>query len=231
MVKIVSTSAYGENPRYIIGAKRQYELAKEFYPDWEFRLYTDDSKKFKDLSNANIIEINDKSHGVFWRFLPLFEREDNIVIVRDSDGRITIREKMAVDEWVKSDKQFHIFRDHEAHFQFPIIACAFGNKGKLSNNLLNTMNEFMYRTNFYTNDQIYLRDYIFPAIQNNVLIHSLENGWFGDTRSRLVNSYDFCGNGYDEFDRPLYPGTMAEMNSFNINNITEDQKYSKGLYL
>lgn len=231
MVKIVSTSAYGNNDRYIIGAKRQYELSKEFYPNWEFRLYTDDASKFKELTDANIIEVTDNSHGVFWRFLPLFENDSNIVIVRDSDGRITIREQKAVQEWLDSNKQFHIFRDHEAHYEFPIIACAFGNKGKLSEDILHIMKAYMYKTNFYTNDQIFLREYVFPTIKNNLMLHSMEHGWFGKTRKKLKNPYDFCGNGYDEFDRPLYPSTMQEMKSFDINKITNEQKYGKGIYL
>ena len=98
MTKIVAVSVYGERPRYIEGARRQYELAKHFYPDWEFRIYTDDAKKFESLKDAHVIEVKDNSHGVFWRFEPLFESEDNIVIVRDSDGRITEREARAVNE-------------------------------------------------------------------------------------------------------------------------------------
>ena len=231
MNKIFSTSAYGTNQRYIVGAHRQYELAKKYYPDWEFRIYVDDKSNYLNLKDANIIEVKNNSHGVFWRFMPLFEDEENITIVRDADGRITVREQMAVNEWINSSKIFHIYRDHEAHFQFPIIACAFGHKGKMPNELLQVMNNFMFNTNYYTNDQVYLREFIYPFIQNNVLIHSMGQGWFGETRNRLKNKYSFCGNGYNENDMPLYPSTMAEMSNYSIDRLTDQDKFDEGILL
>ena len=229
MNKIFSTSVYGNNPRYIIGAHRQYELAKKYYSDWEFRLYVDNKSNYTDLKDANIIEVPDSSHGVFWRFLPLFENEENITIVRDADGRITLREQMAVSEWMDSYKIFHIYRDHEAHYQFPIVACAFGLKGKLPNELLEVMKYFMFNTNYYTNDQVYLRDYIYPFIQNNVMIHSMYRGWFGETRNRLKNRYSFCGNGYDENDMPIYAASMAEMSNDHMSRLTEADRFDEGI--
>ena len=228
MTKIVATSVYGNSPRYITGAIRQFELTKKFYPGWEYRIYTDDKTKFSSIADeANIIEM-DKGHGVFWRFLPMFEDENNIVIVRDSDGRITLREQMAVEEWLKSDFRFHTFRDHEAHFQFPVIACAFGYKGKLADKLLDVMNNYMLNTNYYTNDQVYLRDDIFPIVKDSALIHSMNEGWFGETRNQLINSFDFCGNGYDENDMPLYPSTLAECNGFDPKTVSEKYKFNYG---
>lgn len=229
MKKIVSTSVYGNSPRYITGAIRQFELTKKFYPEWEYRIYTDDKIKFSSIANeANIIEM-DKGHGVFWRFLPMFEDENNIVIVRDSDGRITLREQMAVYEWVNSNNKFHIFRDHEAHYEFPIIACAFGNKGKLPDSLLDVMNNYMFNTNYYTNDQVYLRDYVFPYIQNDVMIHSMREGWFKETRAKLKNKYSFCGNGFDEFDMPLYPDNMAGFATFVQKDLPPEAKFETGI--
>ena len=127
-MKYLTMSVWGNNKRYIEGAKQQIRLCNEFYPDFTVKLYTDDIKPYQYMKpwyNVELIERKD-DNGVFWRFEPLFESDNNIVIVRDSDGRITRREAMAVNEWLKSDKSFHTFRDHESHFEFPIIACAFG---------------------------------------------------------------------------------------------------------
>jgi hypothetical protein len=183
------------------------------------------------MPEAKVIEVKDGSHGVFWRFEPLFESDDNIVIVRDSDGRITHREQMAVQEWQSSDKKFHVYRDHEAHFEFPVIACAFGLKGKLSENLHLIMKEFATKTNYYTNDQVYLREFVFKEVQNSVMIHSMHEGWFGETRRRLVNPFSFCGNGYDEFDMPLYPSSLQEMQGFEQKNLDKKFKFDKGVLI
>lgn len=229
MAKIVSTSAYGNDDRYIIGAIRQFELTQHFYPGWEYRLYTDDKTKFESIADrANIIEVKE-GHGVFWRFLPMFEDETHTVIVRDSDGRITLREQMAVNEWVESDFKFHTFRDHEAHYEFPVIACAFGYKGKLPAKILSIMNEYMLNTNYYTNDQVFLRDVVFPFVKDTALIHSMNEGWFGETRKQLVNPYDFCGNGYDKNDMPLYPSTLAECAGFDLSKLPSECKFNNGM--
>lgn len=231
MKKIVSISSYGDSPRYIVGAHRQYELAKKFFPEWEFRAYVDDKSKYN-MPKANIIEVKDGSHGVFWRFEPLFEDYKNIVIVRDADGRITEREFIAVSEWQSSKKRFHVYRDHEAHFEFPVIACAFGYKGKLPTQLHAVMHEFARKTNYYTNDQIYLRDFVWKHVSDDVLVHSMnEVGWFADTRRRLANPYSFCGNGYDENDMPLYPGTLAEMAGFDRKAVDARFKFDEGKLL
>jgi len=227
-MKIVSISSYGTNPRYIVGAHQQYELAKFFYPDWEFRAYVDDASNYN-MPGAKVIEVKEKTHGVFWRFEPLFENDDNVVIVRDADGRITFREQMAVQQWVSSSKKFHTFRDHEAHYEFPIIACAFGYKGKLSKELHDIMLQFSSKTNYYTNDQVYLRDFVYPVVEHDMMLHSMHEGWFRETRKQLKNRFSFCGNGYDEFNMPLYPPTMEEMVGFDTSKLSKVYRFDKGL--
>ena len=228
MKKIISISVWGDSPRYIVGAQRQYELAKQFYPDWEFRIYTDDKQKFSNLTDANIIEITDGTYGMYWRFYALFESEDNIVLVRDSDSRISAREHRAVTEWLDSDKKFHTYKDHDAHYEFPIIGCAFGYKGKFETPVLNLMKYYISKFNYYVGDQIFLKDVIWPIVQDNAMVHSMNEGWFAETRNQLENPYDFCGNGYDENDMPLYPPTLAECQGYNPSNISTKYKFSNG---
>jgi hypothetical protein len=38
-----------------------------------------------------------------------------LAIFRDTDSRISIREKISVDEWIESKKSLHVMRDHPAH--------------------------------------------------------------------------------------------------------------------
>jgi len=229
MKKLISISVWGDNPRYIIGANRQYELAKEFYPDWKFRIYTDDRNKFSYLTDAEIIQVEDGSYGMYWRFDAMFEDKNNIVLVRDSDSRITPREVRAVNEWIELDKLFHTFRDHDAHFEFPIIGCAFGYKGRFNDLEHMRMLEYRSRLNYYVGDQIYLRDAIYPLVKDSMMVHTMTEGWFGETRKKLVNPYDFCGNGYDENDMPLYPPTLAECNGFDPKSVSTEFKFNGGL--
>lgn len=223
MNKIISMSVWGEDPRYIIGAKRQIELAKEFYPDWIVRLYLDDPSNFKDIPNLDIVEVRDKSYGMYWRFNALFE--DNVCMVRDSDSRITVREAMAVEDWMNSSKKFHTFKDHDAHYEFPIIGCAFGYKGKLPLDIKDKMQYYIENYPIYLGDQFFLRDIVWPMVKDDSIIHSMKEGWFKDTRKRLKNRYSFCGNGYTEEDIPIYPPFLGESN----NNIDIRKfKFDKG---
>lgn len=230
MNKIISMSVWGNDPRYIIGAERQVELAKKFYPGWKVRIYTDNVDNFKKIENdVELVPITDESYGMFWRFLAMFESEDNVVMVRDSDSRITEREAMAVNEWMESDKVFHTFKDHEAHYEFPIIGCAFAFKGTFSNELLATMINYMNSQKFYLSDQFFLRDYIWPLVENNSMVHSMkEPGWFAETRNKLKNPYSFCGNGYDEDDMPIYPNSLENISTFNYKLVPPEFKFDGG---
>lgn len=231
-MKILTMSVWGEDRRYIEGARQQIRLCNEFFPGWIIRLYSDNITPYEYMRpwyDLELIERKD-NNGVFWRFEPLFESNDNIVIVRDSDGRITKREAMAVNEWLESDKSFHTYRDHEAHFEFPIIACAFGYKGKLPNNLFKVMMEFKNKPFYYTNDQVYLRDYVWPYVKDNSMIHEYTDGWFKESRKKLINRYSFCGNGYNEFDMPLYAPTLKECAGFDPSSVDLKFKFDKGLF-
>jgi hypothetical protein len=225
MNKIISMSVWGTDPRYITGAIRQISLAKKYYPEWTVRIYTDNPDNYQGVET---VKICDSTYGMFWRFLPLFESDDNIVMVRDSDSRITIRESIAITEWLKSHEKFHVFRDHEAHYEFPIIGCAFALKGKLSKNAFEEMQKYQ-EVHRYLVDQFYLRDIVYPEIKNSLLVHSMLDGWFGETRKKLVNPYSFCGNGYDENDMPLYGVNLEECKNFNPSNLDLKYKFDEGL--
>ena len=44
-------------------------------------------------------------------FLPCSENIERF-ISRDCDSRLSERDRVAVDEWIKSEKNFHIIREH-----------------------------------------------------------------------------------------------------------------------
>lgn len=228
MKKLISISVWGDNPRYVIGAKRQIELARKFLDSWDVRIYTDDSKKFID-QDVDVVECEGNA-GMYWRFYPLFSDEYDVVASRDSDSRFSVRECKALNEFVYSDKQFHVIRDHESHFEFPIMAGLFARKNPLSPNLLSVMNDYMSKNTYYTCDQNFLRDFVWPSVEQNTLVHSMIAGWFGDTRNKLKNRFSFVGNGYDENDMPLYAPTLVECAGFDPKTVDKKYKFDEGIY-
>jgi len=147
---IISYSLWGNEPMYTIGAIRNAELAKKIYPDWICRFYVGDDvsddivSKLSSFDNTEVILMVDEDNdwqGMFWRFYAV-SREDDVdcVIFRDTDSRLTIREKEAVNEWIGSGKYFHIMRDHPYHTE-TIMGGMWGCKPK---ELISRINEEVY---------------------------------------------------------------------------------------
>jgi hypothetical protein len=203
MRKVISLSVWGTNNRYRIGALKNIELAYDLYPDWEIYLYTDNSEWVHNNDRIKIIELKEAElPGWFWRFLPYFEI-NGYVISRDADSRFSEREVRAVKEWLLSGKKFSIIKDHVRHFDFPILAGMWGAKAPLNIEILNRINEYKH-LNHYLIDQEFLAKEIWPVAQNDVIVHDiLSTGWLKETRD-AVGSY-FIGQGYDEYERPIYP--------------------------
>jgi hypothetical protein len=211
MKKIISVSLWGDNPRYSIGAIENASIAKDLFPDWEYRIYLGNTvpviykNKLLSFENVKIIDVDESKwgYGMFWRFNAMFESDENIFICRDSDTRLLQREKKCIDEWLESDKKFSIIRDHPRHYDFPIIGTLWGMKGKISNDYLVSMKE--YEKNFqYVVDQLWLANVIWPIAKDNCLIHGLDQKetWF--SREREKENPVFVGQGYYEDNKPIY---------------------------
>lgn len=203
MKKLITFSLWGNNPIYIIGAIKNALLAQEFYPDWVCRFYIDNIaiknnniKYLKAIKNTEIIDYDIVGDWTFniKRFLPLYENID-YMISRDCDSRLSLREKIAVDQWIKSGKKFHIMRDHPFQFNFPILAGMFGGTKILEDNLC-----FSSTTNDgHFSDQIFLQKYIYPLIKNDCLIHdSIKQTGIPFSTPRI--NKEFIGDSFDIID-------------------------------
>lgn len=216
--KIISFSLWGNSSTYWIGAKKNIELANEYYPGWICRFYIDE-KSDKDLINSingdnveivllenkdnNISNIERFNHsGLFWRFLPLKEDFD-VLIFRDCDSRITEREITAVNEWLESDKDYHIMRDHPYH-AVPILSGMWGcKKGSLNNidDFLNDWSTYKNKGVYAADDQDFLGQLVYPIIRNNVLEHSEFGINYGGVIKKFPSerkNYEFVGDSFDD---------------------------------
>ena len=212
-MKYITYSFWGQDERFGIGAIQNAELAKKLFPDWTCIFYHDDTvdakypKILSNFSNTEVINVESISegykhvHGAFWRFFPLFEREGHF-IVRDTDSRLTVREARAVNEWVQSDKIFHVIRDHESHYEWPVLAGLWGMKGIVHPYFHKQMQKY-WLANFYTVDQVFLAREIWPNVQQHSLVHGIrEGGWFSQTRNDV--GHNFVGEGWYADNTPIY---------------------------
>ena len=212
MKKIISISVWGSKPAYSVGALKNIELAQKIFPDWICRIFVDDTvptnyvEKMLEFPNVELAQVeNDSIFGAFWRFYSMFQNENDIVISRDSDSRLSERELRCVNEWIGSDKKFSIIRDHHRHYDWPMLAGMWGMKGKLGDDILTIMEKYAQH-HFYTSDQIFLKDIIWEDARKNCMIHGfLEIDWMKETRDK----FNFIGQGYNENDDHLYSGDSS----------------------
>jgi len=210
MKKIISFSVYGNDPRYIVGCKRQCDLIQKLLPDWIVYIYTDNTDNFRDCG-AEVFAAPSIHAGMFWRFLP-FWQPDTWCLTRDADSRFTMREVKAIREWEKSSHRLHLIRDHDWHYSKPMMGGMSGIKGPLPDTLKTIFDKIITdpAQSAYSRDEEFLRDHVWPLLQDDVLIHdSAQPGWFCSSRKQLRTPTDFCGNGYSEDDYALYAATAS----------------------
>ena len=180
-------------------------LAEEVYPGWKCRFYVSGEVPFpwvynlKKIRNTEVIQIPKLGDWTFSynRFLPMSEEDIEIVISRDTDSRLSMREKAAVDEWIASDKGFHIMKDHPWHYTYPILAGMFGCKRGTIQNISDDVASFE-KVDWYHSDQEFLKQVVHPQIENNVLIH---DDWHATPYPLQREGYEFVGQVFDEHNK------------------------------
>lgn len=201
MSHVISFSLWGDNPKYCIGAIRNAELSLKIYPGWRCRFYVSDSvpeKYIRQLKSFDHVDIISREHGnwtsMFWRHEACWDDTVDISIFRDTDCRLSLREKYAVDEWLHSDKTFHIMRDHPFH-GFHILGGMWGYKKNSKYNLKEIFSQFDPKDHYGT-DYVFFKQILFPLIGTDKITHDefFEKKPFPTIR----NNQEFVGEVYDE---------------------------------
>lgn len=206
MKKIITFCLYGDNPVYQKGAEYNINLAKEIYPDWVCRFYIFKEDHFFEnellnhSSNIEVVKIplQGGPFSMLYRFLPLEEDVDRF-ISRDLDSRLSLREKEAVEDWIQSDKTFHIMKDHPYHYStdFPVLGGMWGSKGNTFKNAKTKITDFI---NLHENckglDQKFLYYFYHKIMKDDYLQHTMES--FPTPRNYTRDKIYFVGQPFDE---------------------------------
>lgn len=219
MKNVIAYSLWGDKPIYWVGAIKNIELAKKYFKGWICRFYIDKNCKkglIDTIKGDNVevvlvdsVESTDNSyfnHGMFWRFEASEDPEVNFFLSRDCDSRLSEREFSAVNEWLESDKDFHIMRDHPYH-SVAILGGMWGSRNglmgkielsKLIKNWLINNNRSSYSFGI---DQDFLREVIYSLVKDMSMEHSEFNLRFGGEIRQFPtkrNNYEFVGDVFDE---------------------------------
>lgn len=216
MVAIFSFCLFGEKDKYCKGLLKNIELIQEKFPGWLAYVYLgeDIPSPVREQLQANpIVKIFETpvrgNDNKAWRFFPVDMPEVDICVVRDADSRIYDRDFAAIQEFINSDKVFHIIRDHPNHFH-RIMAGMWAAK-KPAFNLMSMAGLFSYwrserrRQGYmedFWDDTTFLTDMVYPLVVSRSLIHDTLHNFEPDSmrteiKAPIGDGLNFVGQVYE----------------------------------
>ena len=151
--------------------------AKKIFPGYLPRFYVSQEIEEGLITNlkeagSEIVrkERKDGIDGMFWRFLAAADPEVEVVIVRDVDTRLTLRDKQSNDTWLSSEKDYHIVRD-AWHHRMEIIGGLWACRGEKIPHIEQLVANWKHKS-FHWDDQIFLATKVYPWIRNLAYIQS-----------------------------------------------------------
>ena len=206
--KVISYSLYGTAEKYLTGALKNVQQVSVLYPGWVPRFFVGDSvdQGLVDVlksAGAEVVRMvgREDASAMFWRYQPFFDADVSMVIVRDTDSRLSHREAQAVKDWIESGRGFHIMRDHPAHF----CAILGGLWGARTDRMvqLRTVFDQANPIGFYGEDQKFLQNYVYPIAKSDSLIHDSFFAFelLAKPFPTARNGMGFAGEVFDENDQ------------------------------
>lgn len=199
-MKVFSFCLYGTQPHYYTGLLDNIDIIQKYYPDFTIFVYLGECDPSWVLPESVTVVKTGKAGPInmLFRYKPLHFAE--IGFVRDTDSRITERDRWCIDEFLKSNYSYHIIRDHVWH-KSKIMGGLFGWKENY---------ELQFDENHpsgYGYDEGVLSETFYPAIRDKTLVHTNINGYLKEHTERIqipqTNPFDFVGNVYKQGE-PVY---------------------------
>ena len=189
-MKVFSFCLYGTEPNYYTGLLENIAIIKEHYPEFTIVVH----KGFCDptwvIPEGVEVNITNREGAInaLLRYLSLCTAE--VGFVRDTDSRITARDRWCIDQFLKSDKSYHSIRDHYWH-QSKLMAGTFGWKRPLP--LMMPTHEVGYGY-----DEQFLTQCVYEQIKPELLVHTSVRAFAGEHAEWIERPYednhDFVGN-------------------------------------
>lgn len=179
---LIAFSLFGNGSAYCDGAVRNAIAARELYPEWRCRFYVDESVPPRVLDRllregAKVVRVGGLPagrFGTFWRFLVADHQAADRYLVRDCDACVGPRERKAVDEWISSNRHFHVMRDAPTHTEVMLAGMWGGVRGALPPLQQEIIDYCRKAPLSRTADQQFLRERVWPTVRRNVLVHDSE---------------------------------------------------------
>ena len=159
---------------------KNVELIHQYFPDWFIYIWVGDGVPedilftLHEKKNVELLPTNENGLvNMSYRFFSIDFPDVEVMCVRDADSRVNERDKACIEDFVHSDKQFHILRDHPNHHH-PIMGGMWGIKKEYMNISLqtafNTWKETNKSTEFW-NDMDFIKSFFYPHVIPYAMIH------------------------------------------------------------
>ncbi len=178
---IVAYSLWGNAPRYQVPLLENARIRPHLFPEWTIRVYHDatvDPGYLQELASLGVqLQPSGSAgdgpahRGLLWRFAAAADPSVRRFLIRDADSLLTVKERVAVDDWLRSGFHFHAMRDWYSHTDL-LLAGMWGGVGGIvpSPDALLAAHTF-WRMETEHIDQDILAAVVWPAIRGNILIH------------------------------------------------------------
>ena len=178
MKQVISYSLYGKDLRFMVGAIKNAQLAQVFFPGFIVRFYVGASvptwvrTTLWLFDNVEMVDVDlpENSLARMWRFQAICDPTVDVVLSRDCDARLSLREAEAHQEFLDSGFGFHIIRDHPTGHGYLISAGMFACRTKDLHFFQKIWDETPLRDT-YMQDQEFMAHQIYPHVAANCLIH------------------------------------------------------------
>jgi hypothetical protein len=178
---VIAFSLWGNEPRYLVPLLESVRILPHLFPAWSIRVYHDttvDHNYVIDLQKRGvrtrqlILPPGQPGHRrLLWRFEVIRDPSVKRFLIRDADSLLNIKERVAVDAWLRSDRYFHAMRDWYSHTDL-MLAGMWGGVGGI---LPSPAELFRASTGWRVEndhiDQDILTDTVWPTVRSSILVH------------------------------------------------------------
>lgn len=194
---LITFSVYGPLDIFNLGAYENIAECRQYFPEWNVRFYVaEDAPILKMLWKEDVdVFVMSKPKGVlgtFWRLLDITNCRHEYVLIRDTDQRVSDKDRQAVNAWLKSGLMCHRMHEDSTQTSIDLLACGIGFRTNcLPRDIIHDMvdwimekrgHEITYfaRPSFsntelprmmYGTEQLFLTERVWPHVKNSTLTH------------------------------------------------------------
>lgn len=205
-MRAFSFCVYGpQSAKYHGGMLENLKTIQKHFPDWVVYVYLgNDTISLFVAKLLRYRQVRLRHVGttgpilMMHRFLAIDDPDVELMVVRDADSRVHMRDRWAIEEFVKSDKKAHSIRDHPYHFT-QILGGLWGLKRGIIPSMGELVRPHLEELWCFGKDQFFLKEEVFPLVENELLVHTSQlEQRFSDEETLVAFPWDwseamYCG--------------------------------------